>query len=169
MKILTIQNRIGIGDMVIFLPFIEAIAKKFATPVYLLAKESSKASEILKSNKNIKEVIILDRSKNKNGYHDGLLGSLNLIKQLKVYNFDKLSYASCQESLVNVPKSQHWKDIIIKESQWFNVNEQQAYKAMNYCFENYDDVKAKSFNLMKTNRDKFTLDKILRRITGFYA
>ena len=68
MKILTIQNRIGIGDMVIFLPFIEAIAKKFATPVYLLAKESSKASEILKSNKNVKEVIILDRSKNKNGY-----------------------------------------------------------------------------------------------------
>ena len=34
MKILTIQNRIGIGDMVIFLPFIEAIAKKFATPFY---------------------------------------------------------------------------------------------------------------------------------------
>ena len=90
MKILTIQNRIGIGDMVIFLPFIEAIAKKFATPVYLLAKESSKASEILKSNKNIKEVIILDRSKNKNGYHDGLLGSLNLIKQLKDYNFYKV-------------------------------------------------------------------------------
>ena len=40
--------------MVIFLPFIEAIAKKFATPVYLLVKESSKASQILKSNKNIK-------------------------------------------------------------------------------------------------------------------
>ena len=58
MKILTIQNRIGIGDMVIFLPFIEAIAKKFTTPVYLLAKESSKASQILKSNKNIKEIII---------------------------------------------------------------------------------------------------------------
>jgi len=66
--------------------------------------------------------------------------------------------------LVNVPKSQHWKDIIIKESQWFNVNEQQAYKAMNYCFENYDDVKAKSFNLMKTNRDKFTLDKMSEKL-----
>ena len=81
MKILTIQNRMGIGDMVIFLPFIEAIAKKFATPVYLLVKESSKASQILKSNKNIKEIIILDRNNNKNGHHDGLTGSLNLIKQ----------------------------------------------------------------------------------------
>ena len=29
MKILVIQNRMGIGDMVIFLPFIEAISKKF--------------------------------------------------------------------------------------------------------------------------------------------
>ena len=38
--------------------------------------------------------------------------------------------------LVKVPKSQHWKDIIIPESQWFNVNETQAYKAMNYCFKN---------------------------------
>ena len=27
MKILTIQNRMGIGDMIIFLPYIEAIAK----------------------------------------------------------------------------------------------------------------------------------------------
>ena len=39
MKILTIQNRMGIGDMVIFLPFIEAIAKKFAVPVSVLVKE----------------------------------------------------------------------------------------------------------------------------------
>ena len=62
--------------------------------------------------------------------------------------------------LVEVPKSQHWKDIIIPESQWFNVNEQQAYKAMNYCFTNYDEVKEKALNLMKINRDKFTLDKM---------
>ena len=30
MKILAVQNRMGIGDMVIFLPFIEAIARKYA-------------------------------------------------------------------------------------------------------------------------------------------
>ena len=62
--------------------------------------------------------------------------------------------------LKQVPKSQHWKDIIIPESQWFNVNETQAYKAMNYCFTNYDEVKEKALNLMKVNRDKFTLDKM---------
>ena len=66
--------------------------------------------------------------------------------------------------LVAVPKSQHWKDIIIPESQWFNVNEQQAYKAMNYCFENYDDVKQKAINLMKINIDKFTLNKMTEKL-----
>jgi len=66
--------------------------------------------------------------------------------------------------MVQVPKSQHWKDIIIPESQWFNVNETQAYKAMNYCFENYDDVKKKALNLMKINRDKFTLDNMTKKL-----
>ena len=66
--------------------------------------------------------------------------------------------------MVQVPKSQHWKDIIIPESQWFNVNETQAYKSMNYCFQNYDEVKKKALNLMKTNRDKFTLDKMADKL-----
>ena len=66
--------------------------------------------------------------------------------------------------LKKVPKSQHWKDIIIPESQWFNVNETQAYKAMNYCFQNYDEVKEKALNLMKVNRDKFTLDKMTEKL-----
>ena len=48
MKILAIQNRMGIGDMVIFLPFIEAIAKKYKTTVSILVKENSKAAEIFK-------------------------------------------------------------------------------------------------------------------------
>jgi len=66
--------------------------------------------------------------------------------------------------MINVPRSQHWKDIIIPESQWFNVNETQAYKAMNYCFENYDEVKKKALNLMKVNRNKFTLEKMSEKL-----
>ena len=45
MNILVIQNRMGIGDMVIFLPFVEAISKKYNTSVTLLIKESTKARE----------------------------------------------------------------------------------------------------------------------------
>ena len=50
MKILAIQNRMGIGDMIIYLPFIEAIAKKYNTKVDILVKANSKAKEILKFN-----------------------------------------------------------------------------------------------------------------------
>ena len=66
--------------------------------------------------------------------------------------------------LVKVPKSQHWKDIIVSESQWYNVNETQAYKSLNYCFENYDEVKEKALKLMKVNRNKFTLDKMTEEL-----
>ena len=47
MKILAVQNRMGIGDSIIFLPFIEAISKKFNTPVSLLVQEKSKCKEYL--------------------------------------------------------------------------------------------------------------------------
>ena len=35
MNILVIQNRMGIGDKVIFLPFVEAISKKYNTSVII--------------------------------------------------------------------------------------------------------------------------------------
>jgi len=91
MKILAVQNRMGIGDMVIFLPYIEAIAKKFEVSVSILVKKNSKAIQFLGDNKNIDEIIILDRdNKNKNGRHDGIMGFFNLAKDLKKYNFDKI-------------------------------------------------------------------------------
>ena len=91
MKILAVQNRMGIGDMVIFLPFIEAIAKKFNTSVSILVKENSKAIQFLKYNKTIDQIIILDRdNKIKNGRHDKILGMYNLAKDLKKYDFDKI-------------------------------------------------------------------------------
>jgi heptosyltransferase II len=91
MKILTVQNRMGIGDMVIFLPYIEAIAKNFGVPVSILVKENSKAIQFLGDNRNIDKIIILDRdNKNKNGRHDGIIGFFNLVKDLKKYSFDKI-------------------------------------------------------------------------------
>jgi len=91
MKILAVQNRMGIGDMVIFLPFIVAISKKFNVPVSILVKENSKAKQFLKQNSAIDEIITLDRNnKTKDGHHDGIIGSYNLTKDLKKYNFDKI-------------------------------------------------------------------------------
>ena len=91
MKILIIQNRMGIGDMVIFFPYIEAIAKHFEVPVSILVKENSKAIQFLSDNQDIDKIIILNRdNKNRNGRHDGITGFFNLIKDLKKYNFDKI-------------------------------------------------------------------------------
>ena len=79
----------GIGDMVIFLPFIEAISKKFNSPITILVKENSKASEYLEKNEHIEKILILERDKN-NSKHDGIIGSFNLCNDLKKYNFEKV-------------------------------------------------------------------------------
>ena len=91
MKVLVIQNKMGIGDMVIYLPFIKAISEKFNTPVSILVKESSKAEQFLKNSNTVDKIIILERgNKLKSGKHDGLTGSFNLIRDIKQHNFDKV-------------------------------------------------------------------------------
>ena len=89
MKILVIQNRMGIGDTVIFLPFIEAISNKFNTPVSLLVKKSTKADQYLNQTTYLDEIIFLERDSNKNERHDGVIGSFRLAQDLKKYKFDK--------------------------------------------------------------------------------
>ena len=74
MKVLVIQPKIGMGDMVIYLPYIHAISKKYQKPVSILVKENSRASQLLAEDKHIKEIIKLDRTKNNSGALDGFSG-----------------------------------------------------------------------------------------------
>ena len=90
MKVLVIQPKIGIGDMVIYLPYIHAITKRYKTPVSILVKENSRASELLVDDINIDEILILDRKKDKSGLHDGFSGFFRLIKEIKDKKFDKI-------------------------------------------------------------------------------
>jgi len=91
MKVLVVQNRMGIGDMVIFLPYIEAISKFYKVPVSILVKENTKCLEYLSNNPNINNIIILDRNdKKKIGKHYGFKGIFNLANEIKKYNFDKI-------------------------------------------------------------------------------
>ena len=90
MKVLVIQPKIGMGDMVIYLPYIHAISKKYQTPVSILVKDNSRAKHLLVDDKHIDEIIILDRSKNNKGSHYGLSGFLKLSKELKQRQFDKV-------------------------------------------------------------------------------
>ena len=90
MKILAVQNRMGIGDTVIFLPYIRAISNKFGVPVNLLVKENSKANEFLNQTNYIDEIIHLERDNKINQKHDGFKGFFKLASDLKKYNFDKV-------------------------------------------------------------------------------
>jgi heptosyltransferase-2 len=91
MKILVAQNKMGIGDMIIYLPFINAISKKFNVPVSILVKESSKAEQFLKDNKIIDKIIILKQGNRlKSAEHQGFKGFFRLAKELREHNFDKI-------------------------------------------------------------------------------
>tara|TARA_B100000965_G_scaffold402658_2_gene429065 strand:+ start:1501 stop:2460 length:960 start_codon:yes stop_codon:yes gene_type:complete len=84
MKVLVIQQRHGIGDMVIFLPYLHALAKNLNCSISLLAKNSSKAKELLSDDNHFDEIIELDQSK------DGIRGFLKLAKELKAKNYDRI-------------------------------------------------------------------------------
>ena len=84
MKVLVIQQRYGIGDMVIFSPYIQAISKKCGVPVSILAKKSSKASEIFSEDNSVNEIIDLEKSL------DTIKGFFKLSKILKEKNFDRV-------------------------------------------------------------------------------
>ena len=90
MKVLVIQPKIGMGDMVIYLPYIHAISKKYNAPVSLLAKDNSRASDLLIDDDQINEIITLERTNTNTGTHDGISGFFQLSKKLREKKFDKV-------------------------------------------------------------------------------
>ena len=88
MKILAVQNRMGIGYTVIFLPFIKALSEKYNSPISLLVKENSRAKQLCVHDQCIDEIIHLERGNKNLGKHDGWFGFLKLVKEIKEKNFD---------------------------------------------------------------------------------
>jgi len=84
MKILCINTRKGMGDQIIFLPYIQAISEKFKIPVSLLAKDNSKAKDLLEEDSRINEIISLEKEM------DGVRGIFKLVNELKKRAFDKV-------------------------------------------------------------------------------
>ena len=90
MKILVIQQRMGIGDMIIFLPYIQAISKKFQSKVSLLVKKNSKVEDLCSDDTHIGEIINLDINKNSSSNHNGWSGFFRLLSKIKEKKFDKI-------------------------------------------------------------------------------
>ena len=77
---------------------------------------------------------------------------------------DKNKSLLIQGTFNKVPKSMVWQDIIVEDSQWFNVDESSAYKAFNYVFNNKFDVKVNAKSLMNINREKFTMSEMEKKL-----
>ena len=60
--------------------------------------------------------------------------------------------------LDKVPNSAVWKDIIIQDSEWFYVDENQAYKALNQAFNDESAWTERGINYMKNNKMQYDLD-----------
>lgn len=61
-------------------------------------------------------------------------------------------------TLNQIPKKAVWDKILIKESQWFTVDENDAYKALQRTFKQKFDNKNKAKKLLEINKNKFKLD-----------
>ncbi len=84
MKVLVIQQRYGIGDMLVFSPYLKALSDKTGAKISLLAKQSSKSTDLFSSENFLAEVIGLDST------NDGILGFFKLLKEIKKKKFDKV-------------------------------------------------------------------------------
>ena len=84
MKILCINVRKGLGDQIIFLPYIHAISKKFKCQVSLLAKSNSRAKDLFEDDNHINEIITLEKDM------DGTKGIFKLTSEIKKRHFDKV-------------------------------------------------------------------------------
>ena len=62
--------------------------------------------------------------------------------------------------LRNVEPGAVWENVIIAQSQWFNVNPDAAGSAMLYAFKKYDSLILPAKQLAKSARDKFNYDVI---------
>ena len=66
--------------------------------------------------------------------------------------------------LDKVPQSAVWENIIVPESQWFTIDENQASHLFKFASQNHYDLKTKAKKLMKINREKFSHDSMTKKI-----
>ena len=156
MEILVVQNRMGMGDLVIFMPFIEAISKKYKVPITCLVKKNSKANEIFQDSEFIKEFIFLERSNGK-GDHDGILGSIKLISKLRRYNFDKVFIFNSSLRFFLISKIAGISDVY--HYPLFEKNQQHIILAAQKFLKKIINIEVESNPVINISEEKIKLSK----------
>jgi hypothetical protein len=67
--------------------------------------------------------------------------------------------------LENDNESAMWENVILKESQWFSVDNNSAANAMMVVFRNYDNFLPNAKKLGRENREKFSYTAMQKRLT----
>ena len=163
------QPRVGIGDFILFLPFIKAIAEQEPnSEIYVLTKKRTAASQILINDKKI-NIIFLERNKSGKEKHDGIKGFFELRKLIKSYSFDKafILHQSCRYALIC--KLAGIKNILgygrnfqfiflsplIFNKNFFNKNFNIYEEALNFTKKIIENKKfQKDFEIIITNQEK---------------
>ena len=152
MKVLVIQQRYGIGDMVIFTPYFHAISKKCKSPITILAKKSSKAEELFLQDKSIKEVIQL------NNTNDGFFGFFKLLDEIKKKKFD---------SVVIFNGSLRYK-LLAKLAGIKSIYQYPLFISKDVIFESAKKLSEKFTNLPVKTETKLILDEINHNLKKKY-
>ena len=161
MKILAIQNRMGIGDTIIFLPFIEAISKKYNSPIDLLVRQNSKAEQYLDGSNYIKNIFTLDRNSSYNGKHDGFFGAWNLILNFREKKFDKIFIFNSSLRYNIIAKLAGIKEIY--QYPLLKKNKQHITETAKKFIE--DSINVKVFNDPKIDVSEFKIKEAISKFT----
>ena len=63
-----------------------------------------------------------------------------------------------------VPQSAVWENIIIPESEWFTINDEDASRSFELSYKNNESVREQANDLMEINRNKFSHDKMTEKL-----
>tara|TARA_B100000586_G_scaffold261434_1_gene228694 strand:+ start:161 stop:1084 length:924 start_codon:yes stop_codon:yes gene_type:complete len=156
MKLLLVQTRSGIGDIILAgLPYIHALSKKFNCKLNLLVKESSRASDLFSEDEHIDEIIALEKDM------DGVKGIFKLSKELKKRNFDKIFIFNSSLRYNIVARLAGIKSIY--QYPLFRRKDNIVYSAKIFCESITNEIVSTEPNLIFKKKDN-NLDKSFKHI-----
>ena len=163
-KALVVIKSMGIGDLVILMANIHAISKSIKEPVVLMAQKNTKATDILKNDPHVKEIIDLDRK-----------GFFNIIKKIKSKNFDQSYIYSDSIRLFlilkfsGIKKIFHYRFFSKKGKNFYTTAKRFTEKILNININHESKIFNKNEEVIKA-KEKFNIsDKNVNIVCGISA
>jgi len=157
-KALVIIKSMGIGDLVILTANIHAISKSINGPVVLMAQKNTNATDILKNDPHVEEIIDLDKK-----------GFFSIIKKIKSKNFDRSYIYSDSIRLFLISKFSkikkifHYKFFSKKEKNFYKTAKEFTEKILDTHINHESKIYCKNSEVMEA-RKKFNISNKTKNI-----